>query len=127
MLIISHRGFHLEAPDNTLEAFRQAAELGVDGIETDVRLSGDDVPVLFHDPLVGGEHDVSSLTHEKISELAGYEVPSLEAAIAAHPGLFWDIEIKTEEAFQPALDILEHHSGTGNILVSRSFNIVIPG
>ncbi len=46
--IIAHRGVHDLAPENTLEAFQRAIELGADGIECDVRLTADRVPIIFH-------------------------------------------------------------------------------
>ena len=49
-LIIAHRGASAYAPENTLVSFRRAVELGADGIEFDVRLAGDGVAVVFHDP-----------------------------------------------------------------------------
>lgn len=48
-LIIAHRGASAIAPENTLAAFRQAIEDGAEGIEMDVRLAKDGVPVVFHD------------------------------------------------------------------------------
>jgi glycerophosphoryl diester phosphodiesterase len=48
-LIIAHRGTSLIAPENTLAAFALAIESGADGIELDVRLSRDGVPVVIHD------------------------------------------------------------------------------
>ena len=48
-LIIAHRGASALAPENTLAAFRRAIEDGAEGIEFDVRLSKDGVPVVFHD------------------------------------------------------------------------------
>lgn len=38
MKVIAHRGALKEAPENTLDAFKRAVELGVDGIKVDVRL-----------------------------------------------------------------------------------------
>jgi glycerophosphoryl diester phosphodiesterase len=49
VLIIAHRGASAEAPENTLAAFRRAIELGADGVELDVRLAADGVPVVIHD------------------------------------------------------------------------------
>ena len=46
--IISHRGANREAPQNTLPAFKRSFEIGVDGIETDVHLTADGVPVICH-------------------------------------------------------------------------------
>ena len=48
-LILGHRGASAIAPENTLAAFSQAIRDGADGIEFDVRLSSDGVPVVIHD------------------------------------------------------------------------------
>lgn len=48
-LVIAHRGASAEKPENTLAAFRRALALKVDGIELDVQLTRDGVPVVFHD------------------------------------------------------------------------------
>lgn len=47
--IIAHRGASAAAPENTLAAFRLAVESGAEGVEFDVRLSKDGVPVVVHD------------------------------------------------------------------------------
>lgn len=47
--IIAHRGASALAPENTLAAFRRAIIDGAEGIEFDVRLAKDGVPVVFHD------------------------------------------------------------------------------
>jgi glycerophosphoryl diester phosphodiesterase len=48
-LVIAHRGASAEKPENTLAAFRRALALGADGIELDVQVTRDGVPVVFHD------------------------------------------------------------------------------
>lgn len=48
-LVIAHRGASAESAENSLAAFRRALALGADGIELDVRLTRDGVPVVFHD------------------------------------------------------------------------------
>lgn len=48
-LIIAHRGESGRAPENTFAAFRRAIEAGADGIEFDVQLARDKVPVVIHD------------------------------------------------------------------------------
>lgn len=48
-LKIGHRGAAGEAPENTMASFELAWRQGVDGIEFDVQLSSDGVPVVFHD------------------------------------------------------------------------------
>lgn len=48
-LILGHRGASALAPENTLAAFSRAISDGADGVEFDVRLSRDGVPVVIHD------------------------------------------------------------------------------
>lgn len=50
----AHRGARAHAPENTLEAFALALEMGAGGLESDVWLSADGVAVLDHDGDVGG-------------------------------------------------------------------------
>lgn len=47
--LIAHRGYARHYPENTLVAFAAAVAAGARYIETDVQLSADGVPVLFHD------------------------------------------------------------------------------
>lgn len=48
-LIIGHRGASAHAPENTLAAFQMALDVGADGVEFDVQLAKDGVPVVIHD------------------------------------------------------------------------------
>jgi glycerophosphoryl diester phosphodiesterase len=48
-LVIAHRGHSLDAPENTIDAFRRAIELDADMIETDVNMTRDGVLVIIHD------------------------------------------------------------------------------
>ncbi|MGA7595590.1 MAG: glycerophosphodiester phosphodiesterase [Gallionella sp.] len=52
-LIFAHRGANREAAENTRSAFDKALENSIDGIETDVQLSHDEVAVLWHDRFLG--------------------------------------------------------------------------
>lgn len=71
-LIIAHRGASELAPENTLAAFRRAIEDGAEGIEFDVRLAKDGVPVVFHDSTLGRLSEahglVSSFTAEELQK-----------------------------------------------------------
>ena len=72
-LIIAHRGASAEQPENTLAAFRRALVLGVDGIELDVHVTRDGVPVVFHDEqlkrLTGGRGRITARTWAELAEL----------------------------------------------------------
>ena len=51
-IAFGHRGARAHAPENTLEGFELALRLGANGLESDVWLSADGVPVLDHDGVV---------------------------------------------------------------------------
>lgn len=50
--VIAHRGSSFDVPENTLLAFERAIAEGADGIELDVRLTRDGVPVCIHDAML---------------------------------------------------------------------------
>ena len=91
-LLISHRGAHREAPENSCQAFERALEYGVDGIETDVQLTGDGVPVLFHNPttshVTGQRKRISAYTCEQLQAIdlgdggGRIGIPTLTEALA---------------------------------------------
>ena len=49
----AHRGARAHAPENTIESFQLALRLGATGLESDVWLTSDGVPVLDHDGVLG--------------------------------------------------------------------------
>ena len=70
-LIIGHRGSSALAPENTLVAFARALRDGADGIELDVRLSRDGVPVVIHDATLRSrlrKRFVSRMTAEQLQQ-----------------------------------------------------------
>jgi glycerophosphoryl diester phosphodiesterase len=65
----AHRGARARAPENTIEAFRLALALGATGLESDVWLTADGVPVLDHDGIVragGRRRPVAELRREEL-------------------------------------------------------------
>lgn len=72
-LILGHRGASAVAPENTLAAFSRALQDGAEGIEFDVRLSRDGVPVVIHDPSLKRtaliDRLVSDLTSEELKNI----------------------------------------------------------
>jgi glycerophosphoryl diester phosphodiesterase len=92
-LVLAHRGASRRAPENTIEAFRVARDLGADGVELDVRRTRDGVLVLSHDPVVPG---FGLVVEQPFAALraAVPSVPTLEEAFAALDGLIVNVEIK---------------------------------
>lgn len=107
-LILGHRGARAYAPMNTLQAFDLAREQGADGIELDVWLSKDGVPVILHDEHVDettdGAGSIREMTLAEIARLdagrwfgeafAGARIPTLESVFARYPGWLINVEIK---------------------------------
>jgi glycerophosphoryl diester phosphodiesterase len=83
MHIIAHRGFSAKYPENTLLAFREAMNAGAWMIETDIRLSVDDVPMIFHDGslqrVCGRTQGIEDLASEVLSkiDISSYFDPAL--------------------------------------------------
>jgi glycerophosphoryl diester phosphodiesterase len=100
-LIIGHRGAAAVAPENTLTAFKSAIVAGADGIEFDVRLSGDGVPVIIHDDTLNRTHRrrqrVADLSAAELGDLG---VPSLRELFELMSGnaLLLCLEIKGSSA-----------------------------
>ncbi|GGA32281.1 glycerophosphoryl diester phosphodiesterase [Kroppenstedtia guangzhouensis] len=118
--IFAHRGFSAAAPENTMAAFRLAAEAGADGLELDVHLSKDREVVVIHDETVSrttdGKGKVRELTLEELRrldagsrfgrEFAGEKIPLLHEVLelAVQKNLWLNIELKNNKFPDPALE-----------------------
>ena len=133
MLVLSHRGYHERVPENTLAAFAEAVDLGVDGIETDLRVSADGQIVLFHDRHARDGRAVRDLTRAELSAAMGFEVPTLDEALNGFPEIIWNLEIKVPEALDAAIAAVRQRtapeaSAPGRfVLTSFWHNVVVAG
>ena len=118
MLLLAHRGYHLVAAENTMAAFEAAVRLGVDGIETDVRLSRDGLPVIIHDRVTAKKRAVAELTREEIAGDAGHPVATLPEILDAFPDVLWNIEIKNPEAWPAASRVLAQFKPNRRLFVT---------
>lgn len=119
-LILAHRGASAQAPENTLAAFRLAAEAGADGIELDVHLSQDGEIVVIHDEQVdrttNGHGWVHAMTLAELKALdagswfsprfSGERIPTLaEVLEAVGPAVqLINIELKSGRVLYPGLE-----------------------
>lgn len=87
MLRLAHRGDWRRAPENSLAALEAATSVpGCDGVEFDVRLSSDGVPVLLHDETLDRVHGrPDRVDAVRASELEDLGIPSLADALHAIP------------------------------------------
>jgi len=99
-LRLAHRGDWRFAPENTTAALLAAMRVpGCDGVEFDVRLSRDGVPVILHDETLsrvqGHPWHVDQLD---AATLAAHAIPTLAAVLGALPQAAWlDVELKGED------------------------------
>ncbi len=141
-LVIAHRGGGGSAPENTLVAFKRAADSGVDVVEIDVRGTSDGAIVVMHDAAVERTTDgggrVGEMTLDRIKKLdAGYRwtpdggatfpfrggavrVPTLDEVFAAFPRMKFNIEPKQEtpSIIKPLCRIIGERKMTDKIVVA---------
>lgn len=108
--VIGHRGAKAYAPENTLASIHAAADLGVEWVEIDVKLTKDDIAVVFHDEeldrCTGARGLVRDFDLKSLRELdagswygdsfVGEKIPTLEEALNAilERGMGVNLEIK---------------------------------
>lgn len=122
--VIAHRGASHQRPENTIDAFRRAAELGADWVELDVRRTADGATAIHHDAHLPDGRALVALARADVPDA----VPTLDAALEACAGMGVNIEIKNvpgEPDFDPTRSLAEvvvaaarRHLGPGRTLVS---------
>lgn len=114
-IVLAHRGASAEAPENTIEAFRLARDLGADTIETDAQMTDDGYIVLAHDEtgerMAGIKRPIcrASLSEVKRWDAGhsfrgagetfpfrerGIRVPTLEEALSELPDVSFNVDAK---------------------------------
>jgi glycerophosphoryl diester phosphodiesterase len=139
-LILAHRGASRRAPENTMAAFRLAAQLGADGLELDVQLTSDGEVVVMHDSTLNR----TSNGHGRVldwplaglrvldaggwyaPEFAGEPIPTLaEVLHELGPRLVLNVELKTT-LFGGGLEAevvrLVEDAGLGERVILSSFD-----
>lgn len=129
LAVMAHRGGSLEAPENTIESFKYAIEIGSDIIETDIQLSSDGVPYIFHDDdlkrIPGIEKDFNDLLASEIDELnifGDFKIPTLEETLKQFPDTKFQIDFKTDEVVDPAIEIINKFPHIKKNLCVASFS-----
>lgn len=100
-----HRGARAHAPENTIEGFELALTMGATGVESDVWVTADGIPVLDHDGRIGPR-----MRRSPIAELDRAELPESIPTLAelyetVGPDFPISLDLKDPAAFDPVLDV----------------------
>ncbi len=123
--IIAHRGLAVDAPENTLEAFRRALDAGADILETDVHASADGAAVIWHDDdlsrVAGVARTVEELPLARLREVpldGGARLATLAEALAEFPAARFNIDIKTRAALSPTVQAVRDAGARERVLLT---------
>ncbi|MFN3701248.1 MAG: glycerophosphodiester phosphodiesterase family protein [Alphaproteobacteria bacterium] len=143
--VIGHRGAAGYAPENTLVGIHTAADMGVEWVELDVKLTRDQIPVIFHDETLerttGTQGNIADLDMKDLRELdagswfgssfIGLKIPTLEEVVDVliERNLGLNLELKPcpgreRETTEVALDLLSHIWDDHDRLLISSFQHV---
>ncbi len=145
-LVIAHQGGDGLWPGDTLFAYQNAANLGVDVLEMDIHISSDGVLVLMHDEKVDrttdGTGEIESMTLAELKQLdAGYDwssdagktfpfrgqgvtVTTLEEVFQTFPDKHMTIEIKKSNAsmVKPFCELIQKYDMQDKVLVASFYD-----
>ncbi len=140
ILVVAHRGCIAKAPENSLAAIRDCAGLGVDIVETDVRLLSDGTPGIIHDEtldrttnsvgpvaLISPDAFVSLRLKEgnggPDTALTTDSPPLLSDVLASRPdGLMLNLDVKDEAAYRAVGSMLAGRSADDDIILKSSMS-----
>jgi glycerophosphoryl diester phosphodiesterase len=146
MIVYGHRGASKERPENTMEAFRFALELGADAIETDVHVTRDGAVVVHHDPdgarTAGDPRRIDAMT---LKEVRAWDVATMDrarggrvVADAPHRVPTFDelleevdvrinVDVKSEapSAVERVLEVVQRHDAAGRVLLTSFHDAVV--
>jgi len=131
VVAISHRGEHLERPENTIPAFEEAIRVGVDFIEVDVQTTIDGKLVLSHDATVdrctNGSGRIREMTFDQVEALdaglkkgpryAGTKVPTFDQALdlaVGKIGIYVDVKNASP---QDLVSHIDGHQMTDHVVI----------
>ena len=121
---LAHRGGGREAPENSLTAFRNAARIGFDYFETDVRATSDGKVMVFHDASLNRVTDrvgrISALPYSEVrrAKVGGTDrVMRLEELLEEFDDKFINIDVKDDHTVEPFLKLVKQKKVAERICV----------
>ena len=125
-----HRGACAYAPENTMSSFEMGLSMGANGLETDVQLTADGIPVLFHDStlarVTGEEGCISDYTYEQLQAFTVKNgdktdrIPTLDEflSVFGREGITLAIELKQRDIAKIVADAVRAHGLDKQVVVT---------
>jgi len=106
-IAFAHRGARAHAPENTLAAFDLALKLGVNGLESDIWVTADGVPVMDHDGVVRHRFRRTTPISQVLRADLPPHIPSL-AEMVAHCGIAFhlSLDVRNNTAARRTVEVL---------------------
>ena len=146
--LFAHRGGSLEAPENTIEAFRHGLEAGCDRLELDIHAAADGELVVIHDPTLERTTDgTGEVRHHTLARLRefdagarflaadgsrpfagrGLRIPSFAEVLEAFPHVALNVEIKQSDPpmVQATFDLLAHYGARSRVLLAAEHDDIM--
>lgn len=124
---LAHRGLATDAPENTAAAIAAALEVPATHIETDIHVTADGHPVLWHDADLlrwdGTARLIRELTLSHLQEqlVDGHRIESLADMLERFPNAHFNIDVKTPTATEATADVVKQTGAQQRALLT-SFN-----
>lgn len=135
VMIFAHRGNWRGAPENSLQAYKQCIDGGIDGVEIDVHMTKDSAIVMMHDDTVDrtttGTGLVSDYTLEEIKKLnlkspigviTRQKVPTLDEVLELCKGKVYIQIDKWQPCKEKVLEIIHKHKMLKQCIFRGTFN-----
>ena len=112
-LIFGHRGVPVKFPENSLKGFKYALDHQIDGLELDVHLTRDNVPVVIHDEKLqrttNGQGQIADYTLSELKRFRlsdGQRIPTLKEVLnlVEFHDIFLNLELKTNLVAYPGIE-----------------------
>ncbi|MCP4253659.1 MAG: hypothetical protein GY775_09665 [Candidatus Scalindua sp.] len=128
IMVVARHGTLENTPENTIVAFERTADIGIRGLEVDVRKTSDDKLVLMHDATIdrttNGKGYVSQLTYEEIKLYDAGSWKSEEFAGERVPLLSDVLQIAKERKLKLIIDVMEHGIEQKTLSLINEFDMI---
>ena len=123
-IAFAHRGGASDVPENTIEAFHDAVQLGYRYLETDVHATKDGVLVAFHDAdlqrTCGVNARINDLTVsdlQKVRVHGKHHIPLMAELLQTFPEANFNIDCKSDAAVLPLVSLIKQSESINRVCV----------